>query len=304
MSRRVLVLVHTGRADSLRAGIELIAALRAAGIEPAIVEDPSQMPIVEAAEREGTPLRRVSPDDFFDDFELIIAVGGDGTILRAAELSRGNALPIVGVNLGHVGFLAEAERAELGSVVAKVLAHQYTVEERVTLEVEVYDPDGTLSTQDWALNEAALEKEYRGRMMEVAITVDARPLETFGCDGIVVSTPTGSTAHAFSAGGPVVWPDVDAILVVSLSAHALFSRPLVVGPNSTVTVDVLPESPSRGGLWCDGRRMTEVPQGGRIIIQRAKEPVRLARLATAPFTDRLVNKFSLPVDGWRVNRGE
>jgi NAD+ kinase len=159
--------------------------------------------------------------------------------------------------------------------------------------------------ETWALNEATIEKASRERMLEVVIEVDGRPLSSFGCDGVVISTPTGSTAYSFSAGGPIVWPSLDAMLMVPLSAHALFARPLVVGPNSTLAVDVLDRTQGSGVLWCDGRRTQDLPRGARVVAKRSPVPVRLARLSQGPFTDRLVHKFALPVTGWRgpVNEG-
>ena len=153
-------------------------------------------------------------------------------------------------------------------------------------------------TSGWALNEVTIEKGLGGRMLEVGVSVDGRKLSSFGCDGVVMSTATGSTAHAFSGGGPVMWPDVDAVLFVPLSAHALFARPLVVGPRNRIGVRVLPTSAVPGVLTCDGRRRIDVPQGSDVVVRRACE-IRLARLAQAPFTDRLVSKFDLPVAGWR-----
>ncbi len=202
------------------------------------------------------------------------------------------------MNLGHVGFLAEAERENLTSTVERALARDYEVEERMTLAVRV--KVGTeVVYETWALNEASIEKASRERSLEVAVEVDVRPLSTFGCDGVVISTPTGSTAYSFSAGGPVVWPSVDALLMVPLSAHALFARPLVVGPESALAVELLERSDGRGVLWCDGRRTFDLPPGSRVVARRSSIPVRLARLSPGPFTDRLVNKFRLPVAGWR-----
>jgi NAD+ kinase len=115
---------------------------------------------------------------------------------------------------------------------------------------------------------------------------------------VVCATPTGSTAYAFSAGGPVVWPEVQALLMVPLSAHALFARPLVVAPTSVLAVELAQRTPE-GVLWCDGRRTVDVRPGDRVEVRRGAEPLRLARLQHLPFTDRLVRKFDLPVDGWR-----
>jgi len=204
----------------------------------------------------------------------------------------------VGVNLGHVGFLAESEREDLQATVARVLNQDYTVEERMALDVVVTVGAEEIYTT-WALNEATVEKVSRERMLEVVIEVDARPLSSFGCDGVVIATPTGSTAYSFSAGGPVVWPSLDALLLVPLSPHALFSRPLVVGPESVLAVELLDRNRGGGVLWCDGRRGIDVPPGARVEARKSDVPVRLARLTPGPFSDRLVRKFSLPVTGWR-----
>ena len=233
--------------------------------------------------------------------ELVVVFGGDGTLLRAAEIARGTEVPLLGVNLGHVGFLAEAEPDRIDDTVDRVVARDYTVEERMTLDVTV-TVDGAVVTRNWAVNEASVEKASRERMLEVVVEVDGRPLSRWGCDGVVLATPTGSTAYAFSAGGPVVWPEVAALLMVPISAHALFSRPLVVSPDSVLAVEVVPRTDAAGVLWCDGRRAAELPSGARIEARRGDQPVRLARLHTAPFTDRLVAKFDLPVMGWRGAR--
>jgi NAD+ kinase len=233
-----------------------------------------------------------------DELELVVVLGGDGTILRAAELVRGCTAPLLGINLGHVGFLAESERDDLAKAVERGLSGDYEVEERMTISVRVKIANEVIY-ESWALNEATVEKSSRERMLEVVIEVDGRPLSSFGCDGVVLSTPTGSTAYAFSAGGPVVWPGLAALLLVPLSAHALFARPLVVDGNSSLAVEVLDRTGDTGVLWCDGRRAHDLPSGARVIVRRSPVPVRLARLHTGPFTDRLVRKFNLPVTGWR-----
>ncbi len=230
--------------------------------------------------------------------ELVCVLGGDGTILRGAELSRGSGVPLLGVNLGHVGFLAEVEREDLDDTVERIVARDYTVEERTALDVRA-EEDGRTVFSSWALNEVTVEKASRERMLELTVEIDGRPLSTWGCDGIVMATPTGSTAYAFSAGGPVVWPDVEALLLVPISAHALFARPVVVGPHSRLVVEVLAHTDASGVVWCDGRRAVTLPPGARIEVQRSEEPVRLARLSAGGFTDRLVEKFDLPVQGWR-----
>ena len=229
--------------------------------------------------------------------ELAVVFGGDGTILRAAEMCRGTDTPVLGVNLGHVGFLAEADAEDIQEVVQGVVDRSWTVEERLTVDVSV-TVGGEIVATNWALNEASVEKAARERMLELVVEIDARPVSRWGCDGVVCATPTGSTAYNFSAGGPIVWPEVQALLMVPISAHALFARPLVVSPESTLAIEVVGEQ-STGVLWCDGRRAADLPVGARVEVVRGRSTVRLARLHNAPFTDRLVRKFDLPVTGWR-----
>lgn len=294
-SRSILVVAHTGRAESLSAAVDVVHLLRAAGVTPVV--DAESLDDLREASGAGD-LLVLGSDVEVGEIELVIVLGGDGTILRAAELARGGSAPLLGINLGHVGFLAESERDDLASAVGRALERDYLVEERMTLAVRV-KLGSEVIYETWALNEATVEKASRERMLEVVIEVDGRPLSSFGCDGVVMSTPTGSTAYAFSAGGPIVWPSLDALLLVPLSAHALFARPLVVGPNSSLAVEVLDRTQGVGVLWCDGRRAVDLPRGARVVARRSPTPVRLARLHPGPFTDRLVNKFALPVHGWR-----
>jgi NAD+ kinase len=294
--RHILLVSHTGRRDSIDAAVEVCDLLHAAGLVPVMPFD--EYADIRRAEASVGQVDILGVDTQADQLEIVIVLGGDGTILRAAELVRGTGAPIVGVNLGHVGFLAESERDGLTSTVERVLAGEYHVEERVTLQVDVVVGHQVVYSS-WALNEATIEKASRERMLEVVTEVDGRPLSSFGCDGVVVSTPTGSTAYSFSGGGPIVWPDVDALLMVPLSAHALFARPIVVGPDCTLAIEVLRRTSGVGVLWCDGRRTHDLPPGARVEVRRSSDPVRVARLKDAPFTDRLVAKFQLPVTGWR-----
>ena len=234
-----------------------------------------------------------------DDVELGIVLGGDGTILRALEAVREADIPVHGVNLGHVGFLAESEVEDLSVTVARLLDGDYEIEKRSTLDIAVLDPDDHPTAQHWALNEASLEKADRQKMINVAIEIDGRPVSSFGADGVLLSTPTGSTAYAFSAGGPVVWPEVDAMLVIPLAAHALFARALVLGRSSVAAIEMTLDNREGGVLTLDGRRVEEISAGMRIEARLSRQSVRLARLAPTPFADRLVEKFQLPVVGWR-----
>lgn len=295
-SRNILVVVHARRDDTVAAASRVMSALAQAGARAVLAaDDRADLEAVLALDDVGT----LDVDVSLDDIELAIVLGGDGTILRAAELVRGGQAPVLGINMGHVGFLAESERDDMDEAVRRVIDRDYLVEERLALSVRVKDSADAVIYETWALNEATVEKASRERMLEVVIEVDGRPLSSFGCDGVVVATPTGSTAYNFSAGGPVIWPTVEAMAVVPLSAHALFARPLVVGPEAPIAIEVLERTSGVGILWCDGRRSHELPPGARVVVRRSPTPVRLARLHPAAFTDRLVRKFRLPVTGWR-----
>lgn len=290
--RTVLLIAHTGRPEAVEVATAVCKRLMGSGITVRLPADEAKDLPVEGAEV-------IDPDDdAARECEIALVIGGDGTILRAAALTRTARTPLLGINLGHVGFLAEAEWDDVDSTVDAIIAADYAVEERMTVDV-VVSMDGLVLSRGWALNEASVEKAARQRMLEVVVEIDGRPLSRWGCDGIVFATPTGSTAYAFSAGGPVVWPEVEALLLVPISAHALFARPMVASPESTLAVEVSATSDGGGVLWCDGRRTVELAPGSRVEVRRGVRPVRLARLHQAPFTDRLVAKFGLPVDGWR-----
>ncbi|CAB4551111.1 unannotated protein [freshwater metagenome] len=229
--------------------------------------------------------------------EMAIVLGGDGSILRAAEVLRQRPAPILGVNLGHVGFMAEAEKEDINQALDSVMSGRFSVRERTTLNVSVWQGEKEVF-KSWALNEVAVEKSSRERMIEVVLEVEKRPLSSFGCDGVLVSTATGSTAYAFSAGGPIVWPNVDAFVVVPISAHALFARPFVIDNDSSVAIEVLQRS-AGGVISCDGRRTYELEPGARVEISRGSQSVEMVTLSEEPFADRLVRKFNLPVSGWR-----
>ncbi len=295
--RNILVVAHTGRTDSLDAAATVCEQLIAAGAVP-VLSDDERADLLTASPELGGHLAILNETVNATDLELVIVLGGDGTILRAAELVRGCSAPLLGINLGHVGFLAESERDSLGEAVRRALMRDYLVEERMTISARV-KVGREVVYETWALNEVTVEKASRERMLEVVVEVDGRPLSSFGCDGVVMSTPTGSTAYSFSAGGPIVWPSLEALLLVPLSPHALFARPLVVGPDSSLAVEILARTDGSAVLWADGRRTHDLPTGARVVVRRSPVPVRLARLHSGPFTDRLVNKFNLPVSGWR-----
>jgi NAD+ kinase len=302
-ARTILLVVHTGREDAAETARRVQKVLGDNGISLRVLS-------AEAVDRGSLHL---APDDMramgveidvvdadsqaADGCELVLALGGDGTFLRAAELARNASIPVLGVNLGRIGFLAEAEADAIDSVLEHVVAQDYWVEERLTLDIVVRE-GGQVIDQGWALNEASLEKGPRLGVLGVVVEIDGRPVSTFGCDGVLVSTPTGSTAYAFSAGGPVLWPDLKAILVVPNNAHALFGRPMVTSPDASIAIEI--EASGNDALvFCDGRREMVIPAGGRLEVTRCGTPVKWAILDSAPFTDRLVRKFRLPVTGWR-----
>jgi NAD+ kinase len=301
--RTVLLVIHTGRDEATETGRRVEKVLGDNGIAIRVLS-------TEAVDRGSLHL---APDDMramgveievvdadphaAEGCELVLVLGGDGTFLRAAELARNVGIPVLGVNLGRIGFLAEAEAEAIDTVLEHVIARDYQVEERLTLDIVVRQR-GRIIDRGWALNEASLEKGPRLGVLGVVVEIEGRPVSTFGCDGVLVSTPTGSTAYAFSAGGPVLWPDLEAILVVPNNAHALFGRPMVTSPDATVAIEI--EATGHDALvFCDGRREMLIPAGGRLEVKRCGTPVRWARLDSAPFTDRLVRKFRLPVTGWR-----
>ncbi|HVU92314.1 MAG TPA: NAD kinase [Jatrophihabitans sp.] len=288
--RSVLIVAHTSRRQIISLANRTTHQLCAAGIAV-------RMLATEAAACVDAPVEIVEAPHAASGCELVIALGGDGTFLRAAELARPAGVPMLGVNLGHVGFLAEAEPQALDTTVEAIVNRTYGVEERVTVDAQVI-LDGVITSSAWALNEASLERTNRERMLEIAVAVDERPLLRFGCDGLLCATPTGSTAYAFSAGGPIVWPNVDALVIVPNAAHALFARPIIVAPGSTVDIDLVSRG-HEGVLSCDGRRSLAVPAGARVRIRRGELPVRVVRLGSVTFADRLVSKFQLPVRSLR-----
>ena len=306
--RTMLLVVHTGRPAGVRIARLVAERLGAAGVGVRVLEsEADELSCLDAVEVPTSP-------EAADGAEMVLVIGGDGTLLRAAELARPAGAPLFGVNLGHVGFLAEAEPDDLTNAVDHVLAGRYLVEPRMTIDVTIRQ-NGSIVATTWALNEATVEKAARERMVDLVTEIDGRPLSRWGCDGVVFATPTGSTAYAFSAGGPVVWPDVEALLLIPISAHALFAGPMVVSPESVLAAEVIGATGGQGEvsgavLWCDGRRAVDLPPAARVEVRRGAQPVLLARLRDrsadgagvnigASFTDRLVVKFGLPVTGWR-----
>lgn len=304
--RQILLVAHPGRPEITETARRVGKIFERAGIGLRVLVDEIDSTRLEAVT--GTaPEGFLAPDldvtvvhagpDAARGCEMVLVLGGDGTFLRAAELAHDASIPVLGINLGRIGFLAETEAEHLDAALAMVVRREYRVEHRMTLDV-VIRVDDEIIGRGWALNEASIENRSRLGVLEVVLEVDGRPVSAFGCDGLLIATPTGSTAYAFSAGGPVVWPELEALLVVPSNAHALFARPLVTSPGSIIAVETVAGSHD-GLVFCDGRRTLELPAGARVEVVRGTESVRWVRLDSAPFADRMVRKFGLPVTGWR-----
>jgi NAD+ kinase len=282
MSRSVIFLVNASRPEALIATKELSQLLLKEGFT---LSTPSEINVLGITQ---------TPIDQLNSAELVVVLGGDGTILRGAEVARSQGIPILGINLGHVGFLAEVEKPSLPEIAASIFSKGYKTESRMVLNYTVLRNDTEIST-GWALNEVTVERDGT-TMVELFVQIDDRPLSRWGCDGLICSTPTGSTAYAFSAGGPVLWPEIDALVLLPISAHALFARPMVVSPQSQIVVEI--ES-SDALLSADALRKLPLRAGDRVAIIKDDSVIKLAHVKPTLFTDRLVAKFKLPVEGWR-----
>ena len=288
ISRRLLLVVHPTRSDAKSTAEALIAELASENFE-----------IVSTSEIEMAGIAKISLSELGDllaksAIELAVVLGGDGTILRAAQAIRGSSVPLLGVNLGHVGFLAQIGRPTIAELATAIIAKNYKSERRMVLQYRI-ERAGQAIAHGWALNEVTIERSSEA-MVELLVQIDHRPLSRWGCDGIICATPTGSTAYAFSAGGPIVWPEVEALVLLPLAAHALFSRPMVISPESIIAVDIESEEAT---LSADGLRKFQLVENDRVILTSDNSPINLAQIDPALFTDRLVAKFKLPVEGWR-----
>jgi NAD+ kinase len=287
VSRRVLLVGHTGRSDVTELTRRAQAALNRSGVE-----------LCGLAGDEHELLGLPPHDD--GEVEAVLSLGGDGTLLRAADRARALHAPVLGINLGRVGFLTEADPHQLDEVLDALVHHRYVVRERMTVDVLV-EHGGAEVSRGWALNEVSVEKATRERILDVVVEVDGHGVSAFGCDGVLIATPTGSTAYAFSAGGPIMWPQVEALLVVPSNAFALFSRPMVVAPGVEITVHLDPGG-HPAAMACDGRRVSALPAGALVRVRRGEQPVRMIRIGETTFAGRLVRKFALPIHGWRQQR--
>ena len=281
-ARKAILVINATRSEAVQAATTLAALLGKNSFE-LFTSSAVKISGVETVKTEELP-----------DAEIVIVLGGDGTILRGAEISRLRKIPLLGVNLGHVGFMAEVEKLSLESVAASVVSKSYTTDPRMVLSYSV-ERKGEKVSSGWSLNEVTIERT-ESTMVELLVQVDRRPLSRWGCDGLIAATPTGSTAYAFSAGGPVLWPNLDAVVLLPISAHALFSRPMVISHQSEIVVEV--ES-TAAMLSADALREFALVEGDRVTITGDESVILLAHVQPTLFTDRLVAKFKLPVEGWR-----
>lgn len=280
--RRAGLVLNADRPEACEVGRWLAAALAARGV--AVEALPAD------AGRLGEPVAP-APERFPAGVDLVFVLGGDGTLLRAAELAYRAGVPLLGVNLGRLGFLASLERGELEEALDRIVADGVAVDERMVIEGEVVVAGS--SEPLWAMNDAIIQKVAIGRAIKLAASVDGEPFISVSADGLIVATPTGSTAYSFSAGGPVVSPRLDCLIVTPVAPHGLFDRSLIVSPAETVVVEVLPD-PDVASLSLDGRKAIELVPGSQVRLRAGARRVKLARATARPFWGLVRDKFGLP----------
>ena len=226
-----------------------------------------------------------------DGADLLVSLGGDGTLLRAVDSAMATSVPVMGVNLGHLGYLTEVEPSGLEEALQRFLDGQFEVEERMTLAVAVHGPDGAMIADVCALNEATVEKTVPGHTVRVAASIDDLPFVTYAADGLLLSTPTGSTAYNLSARGPLLSPRLRAIVLTPVSPHMLFDRPLVLDPRQRVHLEVL--GPRPAVLVVDGITMCTLEPGSTVDCREGDRPARLVTFGSRDFHAILRAKFHL-----------
>jgi NAD+ kinase len=283
----VALFVHQTHREAATLAREAAAWLRAHGHEVRLPEADAELAGLEEL---AVPVETIT-----EGLDLAICLGGDGTMLRTVDLVDG-AVPVLGVNLGHLGYLAAVEPDDLVEALTRWAAGDYRVEERMRLAVEVDAPPGGAGggpppVRYPALNEAVLGKTPSGQIARILVTVDGEPFTTYSADGLIVATPTGSTAYAWSAGGPIVSPDHQALVLIPVAPHMLFDRALVLPPTACVRLDVVDERPV--DLSVDGRSLGLLGAGGAIVCTVAPTPARLVAFGERSFLRILKAKFGL-----------
>ena len=230
--------------------------------------------------------------DNADQIDALITLGGDGTLLRGARWLDGKDKPILGVNLGRLGFLTSCQTEDLEAALKYLAGGEYVAQPRMALSARAIDASGETRKQWRALNDFVLHKGGFARVVRLNISVDGESIGTYAADGIVISTPTGSTAYSLSAGGPVVVPTVESIIITPVSPHTLAIRSLVIPADGEVTVEAN-ESPTELLVTVDGQVGTSFVKGEKLKVRRADNPVRIVRFPGATFFERMRVKL-----GW------
>lgn len=283
MKLAVGVVVHAERPNAVELARKVIADLEAAGATPVL-------PDADAAAL-GCPQYGRPAELLGEGLAFAVSLGGDGTMLRAVDLVSAGDVPVMGVNLGRLGFLAEVEPPGLADALARALAGDVTISERMLLEVVVARAGGGES--HWlALNEAVLEKTHSGRLVRVGVAVNGAYFATYAADGVIVATPTGSTAYSFSARGPIISPSHRCLLVTPVSPHMLFDRALVLGPAETLDLEVVGER--EVDLVVDGREVCALVPGDVVRCTAAERSAKIMGLGARDFHQLLKAKFGLP----------
>lgn len=234
------------------------------------------------------PVRQL---DGSSPLDLLVTFGGDGTLLRGARLLAERDVPIMGVNLGRVGFLTTATAETFAGALQAVANRSYELEERRVLESAILGPSGAARAASLALNDVVVHKAGVARMIGLRVLLDGEEIGRYSADGIIVATPTGSTAYSLSAGGPVVVPGVDALVITAICPHTLAVRPIVVPGSATVSLELVPPFTDEALVSCDGQVATTLEHGDRVRVRRARSSVRLIRIGKEGFFARMRRKL-------------
>lgn len=282
---RAGLVVHTGRPAAVDAARHAVRLLADRGVELVVHRDDDEVDL-------GSTVTRVDRAAFVEDTDVVLSFGGDGTFLRTAHRCRDAGVPVLGVNLGRIGFLAEVEVPLLEPAVERLVTGDYAVEDRATIEAVVTSPTGDVLGRAWALNDVSIEKTARQRLLLMDLWVAGEHFATIPADALVLATPTGSTAYALSAGGPILSPRVAAMLVTPVAPHSLFDRTIVCSPDEVVHVTVQADQ-APAVLSVDGRDPIAVPAGSQVEATTSDVPVRVLRVDPPHFYDLVRRKFHL-----------
>jgi NAD+ kinase len=235
-------------------------------------------------------LRPVAESDIAHHADLIIAVGGDGTMLHAASLTASGAVPLLGVNRGRLGFLTDVSPADMLESLEEIIGGNFTTDLRLQLRAEITYADGSQKAA-LALNDIVLQRRDTGRMLDFETRIGGRYVNTHMGDGLIAATPTGSTAYALSCGGPIIEPQLDAVVVVPICPHTLSDRPIVLPADQTIEVTLLPRDDINAEVSVDGHTLGEFTTTDRLLITRADSRIRLIHPPGYDFYEILRSKL-------------